>query len=225
MISRILKKLLKAFCYFMIFGLIFQYFPLLYIPISLYLIFKLYKNDFFTKFLIKYKIKKEYKNIKFINKINLYENFKEYNEENFDKNIYEYKKHFICLSKNKVSIIGYNSIKNELYKKDFEINNIEEIYFENSTDVYTYTTFDTKTYYRTITTQYNSYTETVNERTPTTAKGYRKDFGYVNIIFQDIEENGIMFDFGRHKDRYTIPIKFRRICRRIGIKNISKIQL
>ena len=126
MIRRLLKKLLNAFIYFILFALIYELLPILFIPISLYLIFKLYKNDFFTKFLVKFKIRKEYKKIRFINKIHLYE-FE-------DKKINEYKKQFISLTNDKITIIGYNSIKSELYKKDFEIKDIKDIYFGNLTD-------------------------------------------------------------------------------------------
>ena len=217
MIRRLLKKLLNAFIYFILFALIYELLPILFIPISLYLIFKLYKNDFFTKLLVKFKIRKEYKKIRFINKIHLYE-FE-------DKKINEYKKQFISLTNDKITIIGYNSIKSELYKKDFEIKDIKDIYFGNLTDTIKYDSFDIKTSYRTVTNKFGTYDEKVEERIPTTRESYKTDFGYVDISFQNIEEKKVCFDFGEHKDRYTLPIRFRRKCKKVGIKNLSKIHL
>lgn len=177
---------------------------------------------------MKYKIRKDYGTVMLLEKINLfkthhYMKLEEENRKVFDKSVLEYKKHYICFTKNGILFIGYSPISKEkeipkVYKKEFKLDNIDGIELYYRINKYTSTHNETKTTYRTITNSYGmSHTEEIRENVPVQSTHTSYNMLYGCIYFKNVLAQRVYFDFSS-KGSFKLARKTAKICSKLGIK-------
>lgn len=155
-------------------------------------------------------------------KVNLFKtraglDLREKNEKDFDKTIMEYKKHFLCLTKNEIIAIGYKPVKKEseiskIYHKKYDISEIDEVIFDYSTQKYT----TRGTSYRTVTNEYGrKFTEEIKEDVPYEVENSTDVIWFGVICFKNMAF--LYFNFSNLKKSLKIANKFMKTCSKLGI--------
>lgn len=181
------------------------------------------------KITTKNNIRKEYGNVIFFEKVSLLKtsngtSLKEYNVECFDKAILEYKKHFLCFTKNEIIFIGYSPVSKaeetpKVYQKSYKIDNIEGIRMIYKEQQYNVTRYETKTTYKTIRPENfgSSYTEEVREDVPYSVTKTMDVILYGSIYFKNALVQRVHFDFIDHKKSTRLTNKIGKITEKLNI--------
>lgn len=178
--------------------------------------------------IMKSKLKKEHGKVMFVEKVDLFKtrsgaSLKENNLELFDKTILEYKKHYMCLTKNELVFVGFSHISTakegaKTYKKVYKLTNIEKVHLTYKTSNYTTTGYKTQTSYRKVTTESGkSYTDKVEEEVPYEVQNSIDIFlyGYIDIKSSICA----FFHFTNWRKSLAIVNKFIKVCSKLNISS------
>lgn len=148
----------------------------------------------------------------------------EANMKGFDKTILNYKKHFLCFTKNEIIFIGYSPIsKNsndipKMYKKEYKLDNIDNIQIYYTIEEYTNTHHETRTTYRKIIDDYGySHTEEIREQVPVETKNTLYNVLYGCIYFKNTLAQQAYFDFSDVNKNFWLADKTSRVCKKLNI--------
>lgn len=179
--------------------------------------------------LIKNKVKKEYGKVMFAEKIKLSKthnniDLEEINAKDFDKNLLNYKKHFLCITRSHIVFLASdpkvknnNNIQKD-YKKDYKIENIGDVEIFYDVRTFTTTQIETKTSYRKITDQYgHSHTEEIKEDVPVERTNTAYNILYGIIYFKNTLVKQVCFDFSQTNKNYYLAQKVIKICTKLNI--------
>lgn len=225
----IVKLAIKLFILLFFIAYFSEQAPILIIPTILIVILYSIKFGTLKNIFLRYKIGKEYGAIILFDNIKLFKarngvDLEEANMKQFDKSMLEYKKHYLCFTKNGILFIGYSPISKEkeipkMYKKEYKLDNIDGIELYYRIDKYTSTHNETKTTYRKIIDDYGmSHTEEIRENVPVQSTHTSYHMLYGCIYFKNTLAQRVYFDFSSRGRSFKLATKTAKICSKLGIK-------